>query len=312
MSAIVEVILPVFMVVGFGYLAAWRSLISAEAIDGLMRFTQNFAIPCLLFSAIAKIDLSSFNFPLWFSYYAGAFTVYFIARFAAQKFLKRSAEDSISIGFSALFPNSLLLGLAIMERAYGPESLAGNYVIVSTHAPLLYAFGVIVMEFTRAKTGTPSPLPQLAKRIGKSLITNPIIIGIMLGFAANFSGLTMPASPMAAIDMMARAALPAALFGLGGVLVRYRPEGDMKAIMLVTILSLTIHPTVSYALSVWGFHLDQAQLRSVVVTAAMAPGINAYLFANMYGAAKRVAASSVLIATGLSIITVPFWLWVLP
>lgn len=312
MSATIEIILPVFLIVAFGYLATWRSLISTEAIDGLMRFTQNFAIPCLLFSAIAKIDLSSFNFPLWFSYYAGAFAVYFAAKWAAQIFLKRDAPDSIAIGFTALFPNSLLLGLAITERAYGVEALAGNYVIVSTHAPLLYAFGVVTMELTRAKSGAPSPLPELAKRIGKSLITNPIIIGILLGFAANFSGLSVPTPLIAAVDMVARAALPAALFGLGGVLLRYRPEGDIKAIVMVTFLSLMVHPALSYALSVWGFHLDQAQLRSVVLTASMAPGINAYLFANIYGTAKRVAASSILIATALSIFTIPFWLWILP
>jgi predicted permease len=44
----------------------------------------------------------------------------------------------------------------------------------------------------------------------------------------------------------------------------------------------------------------------------MSPGVNAYLFANMYGVAKRVAASSVLIATGLSILSIWFWLSVLP
>lgn len=312
MGAIIEVILPVFLVVGFGYLAAWKGLFSAEAVDGLMRFTQNFAIPCLLFSAISTLDLSNFNFPIWFSYYAGAFAVYFLAKWGARGFFKRTPEDSVSIGFSALFPNSLLLGLAIMERAYGPESLAGNYVIVSTHAPLLYTFGVVAMELTRARSGIKSPMPQLALRITKSLASNPIIIGISLGFIFNFSGLTMPSSPMVAIDIMARAALPAALFGLGGVLVRYRPEGDMKSIAWVTFLSLMVHPAISYVLSTAGFHLDDAQLRSVVLTASMAPGINAYLFASMYGAAKRVAASSVLIATAVSILTIPIWLAVLP
>ena len=39
----------------------------------------------------------------------------------------------------------------------------------------------------------------------------------------------------------------------------------------------------------------------------MAPGINAYVFANMYGVAKRVAATAVLAATAGSILTV--WLW---
>ena len=44
----------------------------------------------------------------------------------------------------------------------------------------------------------------------------------------------------------------------------------------------------------------------------MAPGVNTYVFANMYGKAKRVAASSVLFGTALSIVSVWVWLAVLP
>ena len=55
-----------------------------------------------------------------------------------------------------------------------------------------------------------------------------------------------------------------------------------------------------------------ADLDLTVVTSSLSPGVNAYLFANMYGVAKRVAASSVLIATGLSILSIWFWLSVLP
>ena len=44
----------------------------------------------------------------------------------------------------------------------------------------------------------------------------------------------------------------------------------------------------------------------------MAPGVNAYLFADMYGAAKRVAASSVLIATAVSLLTIWAWIAILP
>ena len=49
-----------------------------------------------------------------------------------------------------------------------------------------------------------------------------------------------------------------------------------------------------------------------MLTGAMAPGVNAYLFANSYGAAKRVAASSVLLATLISVLTIPVWLQILP
>jgi predicted permease len=44
----------------------------------------------------------------------------------------------------------------------------------------------------------------------------------------------------------------------------------------------------------------------------MAPGVNAYIFANMYGHARRVAASSVLIGTALTLVTAWLWLHVLP
>ena len=58
--------------------------------------------------------------------------------------------------------------------------------------------------------------------------------------------------------------------------------------------------------------LGRDGMRSAVMTAAMAPGVNAYLFANMYGAARRVAASAVLIGTGLCILSASFWIAVLP
>ena len=88
--------------------------------------------------------------------------------------------------------------------------------------------------------------------------------------------------------------------------MKYRPEGDLRAIVFVCGVSLFLHPSL-----VWLFgtslSLPQELFRSGVLTAAMAPGFNAYIFANIYGRAKRVAASSVLIGTAASILTV--WLW---
>jgi hypothetical protein len=44
----------------------------------------------------------------------------------------------------------------------------------------------------------------------------------------------------------------------------------------------------------------------------MAPGVNTYIFANIYGTARRVAASGVLVGTAVSILTIWLWLLVLP
>jgi predicted permease len=57
--------------------------------------------------------------------------------------------------------------------------------------------------------------------------------------------------------------------------------------------------------------LGEGPFRAAVVTAAMAPGVNAYLFAAMHGRAVRIGASSVLIGTVMSVATVSGWLLVL-
>jgi predicted permease len=90
--------------------------------------------------------------------------------------------------------------------------------------------------------------------------------------------------------------------------VQYRPEGDLRAIGFVCAISLMVHPALVWSMGT-ALKVQPDLFRSAVLNAAMAPGFNAYIFANMYGRAKRVAASSVLIATGSCILTV--WLWLL-
>ncbi|MGB0660349.1 MAG: AEC family transporter [Mangrovicoccus sp.] len=309
MQDLITVVLPVFFVIGFGYLAARRGLFNDSAIDGLMTFAQKFAVPFLLFRAISTLDLSqSFNLALLTSFYTGAFTGFTLGILGGRFLFKRSWEDSIAIGFCGLFSNSLLLGLPISERAYGVESLAGNFAIIAVHSPICYGLGITAMEIARnrGKTGF-----TMVKAILKAMFSNALILGIALGFVVNLSGITLPVSLRDAIDLMVRAALPAALFGLGGVLNRYRPEGDIVTSLYIVTASLVVHPLIAYSLGV-SFGLSDPLLRSAVVTAAMAPGVNAYVFADMYGAAKRVAATSVLLGTALSILTVWVWLHILP
>ena len=309
MSALIEVILPVFIVIGFGYAATWRKLISDSGIDGLMTFTQGFAIPCLLFRAISTLDLgATFNPALLASFYGAFLTCFILGTAAARLVFRRDWEDSVAIGFCCMFSNTVLLGLPITERAYGEGALAANYAIIAFHAPFGYLVGITTMEIVRSRGASPL---QLSRQVVRAMFHNALIIGILLGIAVNLSGVSLPGVLTDAVDMMIRAALPAALFGLGGVLYRYRPEGDMRVILTVCAISLLVHPTLTYALG-RGLALPVSDLRSAVVTAGVAPGVNAYIFANIYGRARRVAASAVLLSTGLCILTLWGWLALLP
>ncbi len=309
MQALASVILPVFLVIGFGYVVRWRDLIRDEHVDGLMLFTQNFAIPCMLFVAIARLDLgASFEWRLLVSFYTGALVGFAAGVIGARLLFKRDWEDSIAIGFICLFSNSVLLGLPITERAYGAEALAPNYAIIALHSPICYAVGITAMEVVRNRG---VGVAATAGRALTAMFRNALVIGIGLGFVVNLGGIPLPQVLDDALDLMVRAAIPAALFGLGGVLYRYRPDGDWRTIGFAVAVSLLLHPAIVWAMG-RGLALDPGPFNSAVITAAMAPGVNAYLFADMYGRARRVAASTVLVGTGVCALTAWVWMTLLP
>ena len=118
MSALLEVVLPVFIVIGFGYVMVWRGLFSEEGVDLLMKCSQGIAIPALLFWSIARLDLSQdFHFPLLLSYYSGSIFVFLMGMFGARIIVGRLWTDAVAIGFVVMFSNSLLLVLPILERS---------------------------------------------------------------------------------------------------------------------------------------------------------------------------------------------------
>jgi predicted permease len=300
------VVLPVFLVIGGGYVAVRSGVFSQSGVDGLMVFAQNFAIPCLLFRAIVDLDLARvFDARLLLSFYTGAVICFALGILGARVIFRRRPGEAVAIGFGALFSNSVLLGLPIMERAYGTASLAPNFAIISIHAPFCYLVGITVMEFARADG---RGMADTARAVGRAMFRNALMIGLALGFVVNLGGIPLHETVRGAVDMMADAALPAALFGLGGILTRYALRASLGEAGMIAALSLLLHPAIAYGLSVWVFELPQEFVRAAVVTAAMAPGVNAYVFANLYSRGQAQAASVVLLATAASVLTVSAWL----
>ncbi|SNT15576.1 AEC family transporter [Tropicimonas sediminicola] len=306
MLGILISILPVFLVVGFGYIAVRNKLFPDQSVDGLMMFAQNFAIPALLFRAMSTLELGeAFHPALFLSYYGGATVSFLLCLLGARLLFERPWEDSIAIGFCGLLANGLLLGVPVTEQAFGPEATESNFVIISVNSLYCYGLGITAMEIARARSSGGS-LAQMPMRVLRAMFRNSLILGIGAGLLVNISGVTLPAFFTEALDMMARAALPAALFGLGGVLCFYRPEGDLRTIAWIVLASLVVHPTVTWLIGS-ATSLPEPGFRSAVTMAAMAPGVNTYLFANMYGVARRVVASAVLIGTAVSLFTT--WVW---
>ena len=305
---ILNIVAPVFLVIAAGYLAVRSGIGSADAIDQLMRFAVQFAIPCLLFRATSTIDLGvAFSWGMLLAYYIGAIGCFVAAYFIVRRLFNRRPGEAVGIAFAAMFSNLVMLGLPISERAWGVDTLAPNYALVAVNAPICYLLGITAMEYLRADGRGVADTTQI---VIKAMFRNSLMIGIGLGFAVNLTGMVLPSALLAAIDLLAQAALPIALFALGGVLVRYKLAESLGEAGTIVVLSLVVQPAITLLLS-WQLELPAATTKSIVLMSAVAPGLNAYLFASMYNRGTEATASAVLLSTMLAGFTVSAWLLVL-
>lgn len=305
-EALLLIVLPVFLVVGAGFAAVKAGAYPEAGVDFLVKFATNIAVPVLLFRALYQLDLAEAVRPLHLLAFYGAATISFAgATLGARLLFGMRPGASVAVGFCALFSNSVLLGLPILERAYGAPALEPAFAIIAFHAAICYLIGILTMEFTR-RDG--APLGTALVRTGRAMFRNALTIGMATGLAVNLAGLTPPEPVRAAVELIATAALPVALFGLGGVLTRYRVGPALGPALMVASFSLLVHPALAYLFAHHAFGLPSSFVQASVVIAAMPPGINGYIFAAMYNRAVGIAASTVLLATALSIFSVTGWL----
>ena len=151
MSALFDVILPVFLVVGF-----WLCRVLApDAVRGRRRrhqrvSAQNFAVPVLLFQAIAKLDLGANFDPFLLLAFISAPSCPLPPGF--QPALLAEAPDRGSHCHRLCLPVLELASAGHPDHRtrLWSEALLGNFTIISIHSPLLYTFGITAMEFARA------------------------------------------------------------------------------------------------------------------------------------------------------------------
>lgn len=124
MLDILLTVLPVFILIGVGYGAVRSGYLKDDFADALNTFAVRIAVPVLLFRAMAGLDLGqAFSPPLLVSFYTGAFVCFAGGIIVARTIFKRRPGEAVAVGFAGTFSNSVLLGLPIVERAYGGETL---------------------------------------------------------------------------------------------------------------------------------------------------------------------------------------------
>jgi len=309
MLAIVNVIAPIFALIGLGYCAVRFKLFPASGIDSLIAFVNNFATPCLLFYSMVTSDFrSAFNPAIIGPYYFGAFVCFAVGIFVAIRIYGNTKGEGVSSGFSAMFTNTVLVGLPIVARAYGEGAMPVVFSIIGVHGAILITTGMLTMELMR-RDGRP--LGQALLMAARRIAVNPLLWGIALGLAANFMGVTLIEPVDAFLTMMASAVVPAALFGIGGALNEYKLSDNWSQALVLSLTKLVLHPAICYVLMVWLLRVPLETARYGILLSAMPAGINSYVFATYYNRGVSVAANTILIGTVGSALTIAMWLYLL-
>ena len=138
MDIIFGIILPVFGTLGLGYAAARHGAFDEAANRGLSLFVFNFALPLMLFRAIAQADLpDAMPWGYLLSYYLGAFGVYALAMIGGRLLFGRRLDEQAVLGLGGGFSNTGMLGIPLVMTAYGPDAALPLFVMIACHSLLL-------------------------------------------------------------------------------------------------------------------------------------------------------------------------------
>jgi predicted permease len=310
MEQILATVLPVFGLIVLGYASVRVGLIRKTAGEGLGQYVFTLGLPALLFRTMVEVKPpEGAPLGLWGTYFGAVIIVWLATVIAARVLRVLPGEDTTAAAMAAGFSNLLMLGLPIIYGHYGPEATLAAALIISIHAPLQWMGATLAMEWQRSAHQVN--LGRLFWNLGRDLIRNPIVFGLVAGSLWRISGFGLPGVMHSMITMVADSSVPAALVALGFTLATLPLAGEIGAAALIVALKMLVMPAACFLLGHYVFDLPPLWTAVAVIFGSLPGGANAYLFATRYEAAVAPVSASIAMGTALAAITAPLLLWLL-
>ena len=287
---------PVFGLIGLGYVCRRTNWFSHSDIQGLMNFVQRIAIPFLLFRNFAIAQLpSQFPLALLASYYVPA-ALSMIAGFAAARLLFRQpVPEAFVAGVASGFSNTALIGIPLVLLVFGERASFPLALILTLHGSLWLSFCYMTVGVSMRASAF---LPQLL-----SILRNPIIIGVCAGIAWNLILGKIQGSFAQFSGFLADATAGCALFGMGGMLVRYKMRKAFAPSCAIASVKLALFPFLVWMGGRYVFHTDALETAVATVLAGIPSGISCWVIAEYYNRDASTASATVLLTAILSLLT---------
>ena len=301
MDAIVNVVLPVFGITLAGFIAGRTGLLGDQATEALNKFVFYFALPSLLFPAMASIPLDQvFNWPFIAVYCGGMLGTFGVSIILATFVFPNTSSGLVLHAYCGIFANTGYMGIPLFIAAFGPDQTLPAIIATVINSSVVSGLAVILieMDLARAKSGV--------RVVGDALLAmlrSPLVFPTIAGIALNVAGIPLPKAVTTLTTLLGNAAGPCALFALGLFLVGKPISAGLGEVGWVVLLKLIVHPLVTWLLIVTLIPLEPFWEMSVIVLAALPTGAIGFLLATRYGIYVQRSSAIILVSTILSVAT---------
>jgi len=296
MWSIIEIVLPVFLIIGLGYTIRKTGLVDDHFFQQTNGLVFYICLPILLFYKIGTADFStSFNFKLVVATSAGVASCFFLA-YLYGVWRKYPSPVHASFCQGAFRGNLAYIGLAIVYNAYGDQGLTRAGILLGFLVPVLNLFAILALLLPQQQQRTNY------KEIGTQIVFNPLILASLAGLLWSFFQLPMPTIMDRTLNIASGMTLPLALLSIGNSFSLENLKGDLAKAGLAAALKLLLLPllTIGFMLLFGVSGLDFA----IGLLMAGAPtAVTTYIMATKMGADGELAGTIVVLATALSAIS---------
>ena len=168
-------------------------------------------------------------------------------------------------------------------------------------APIVLFFNVasvVVLAVYNQKTESNFSYSKLAGAIAK----NPLIWACVGGVLFQGMGWHLPKAVVRTCEVVGASAFPMALLGIGSQLVSISVKGQWSLALLPTAIKCIICPLLGWVLGRL-LGLTGIELQVTMILCAVPTAVSSYVLAEQMDSDADLAASSVVICTGFSLLT---------
>jgi predicted permease len=314
MNQALDIVLPVFGLIGIGYAAAAARILPEGGDQALADFCYNIAIPLLIFKVVATADFSDGSpWALWAAYYAVFALMWATGTFLVRRLFRRDARAGLVAGISSSYGNVLLVGVPLILSAYGSHGTAAITLLIAIHLPIMMTVSAILIERALIVDGLSdgTHARAIAGNVARSLLLNPVILGLFAGFLWRLTGLPIAGPGGTVVDRLGDVAATVALVSVGMNLRKYGIHGNVRPALIVGFLKLILMPALVLLLVVHVFTLPEIWAKAIVLAAACPTGVNAYVVASRFRTGEALSSNAITLTTALAVVTTALWLHIL-